>query len=446
MMLFVLKIGGAVFKNKKGFDGFRKIVEETAKPALVIVSAFANVTNSLLNIAVFASQGLERRSLKWSEAVFEEHRKFALSRIKNQDILDVLLDKIKEYNDSFNEIIESILLTKEYSPRIRDLVLSYGEKLAMAVIDAYLSDCNIKHTVIDAGDIIVTDDNFGEAKPLEKETGRNVNEILVPAMRRHRLVIMQGFVAKTSKGDVTTMGFESSNLTAVLMAKLMHLKKVTFWTDVCGVYNCDPAFVTKAKLIKNLIYDDAHRFGEAGLKLLYPAMIDYARENLIYLIFKSPFCKDKRETVIEPGKRHYRKPLIVASTNKTLHRIELITKADISGLLKIIQMMIDDGVLSLSYLLFKGNELIFISETNNSFSEYFKGYSYSREADAVSIITLFNVRFEKIKPLIVRKKGLRKMFPAPIELIDFNDDYVTMVIKERNTKSVLRFLSKHIME
>jgi aspartate kinase len=438
----LIKVGGSVLRTRQGFESFLTIVNDTRKPVLVIVSAFAKATRSLSYVAAVAESGYKRKALALLQDIFDEHKKFTRLIIKDQSAIIELFNSIDGYYIELAQIIEGIAITKELSLRIKDIVLSYGEKLALLIISRYLDSNNMQHLTIDAGDIIVSDEYFGQAKPLERETAKNIEKFLLPALRSKRIVIMQGFVAKSKNGETTTMGIESSNLTAVLMAKLLHLKKITFRTDVCGIRDFDPRIVAGTKLVNRLNYADAFRFGKAGLKLIYPTMIDYAKDSDIELVYMAASCPSGEQTSIQSG-RTYIEPVVIAAQGKSINRIKVSSEDEISKVMAIMRNMFDKKIISSSYLKLKDDELIFITNDGENYEKMFKGLDYYKDSN-ISIITLFNVPFDKLASLLIKRRNERKVFPALIKLIDFSEDYVAIGIKERYTKTVLTFLSRHL--
>jgi len=298
-MIEVLKVGGSVLKSRNGFAHFLKIVQSTKKPSLVIVSAFAKVTRSLNQIAETAAEGNESKAISLLQDLFNYHKKTSGQIISEQSKITDLFDKLDSYYVDLAKVINGLSLTKELSPRIRDIILSYGELMALDIIGCFLQDKKIRHQTVVADKVVITDSNFGAASPNEKATSKKVDNILKPALEEYGLVVMQGFVARSSKGEITTMGIESSNLTAALLAKLLGSKRVTYWTDVKGIRNADPALVGDTILIHKLNYDDAEKAGSAGLKLIYPPMIDFVSANQIELVFKSAFEHSSEFTSIK---------------------------------------------------------------------------------------------------------------------------------------------------
>jgi aspartate kinase len=190
-------------------------------------------------------------------------------------------------------------------------------------VNQYLIEKGFKHVCIDSTSLIVSDTNFGNANPLIPETKENVDKILIPALKKNSLVLTQGFVARDMLGEITTMGIESSNLTATLYAELLGTKKLTIWTDVNGFRNTDPKIITNTKPIKEMNYQDAYVASVNGLKLLYPAMIDHASEKNIKLIYRSAFEPDRNQTVVHRNAKPLSQPIIILKDNLVFIRVKI---------------------------------------------------------------------------------------------------------------------------
>jgi hypothetical protein len=149
------------------------------------------------------------------------------------------------------------------------------------------------------------------AQPLIEETAHNVQQRLLPVLEPGRVVLTQGFVARSVRGEITTMGQESSALTAALLAVLLRAEEVVMWTDVAGIRQCDPAVVPEAALVERLSYEQALRIARAGLRLLYPRMVELAWRYKLRVRICSAFAPHAGETVVseEPGLVH---PMVVS--------------------------------------------------------------------------------------------------------------------------------------
>ena len=95
----------------------------------------------------------------------------------------------------------------ELSPRSRDLILSFGERMAAPIVAAALEARGVKSESLTGGEAgIVTDDSYGEASPMTALTRKKVLRTLAPLISEAAVPVITGFIANTKTGDVTTSG------------------------------------------------------------------------------------------------------------------------------------------------------------------------------------------------------------------------------------------------
>ena len=151
---------------------------------------------------------------------------------------------------------------------------------------------------INAHDIVVTDDNFGAAKPLTSPTLVRVQHTLLPTFTTHRIVCIQGFVGNTEEGVITTMGKESSSLTATVLASLIQASEVVIYSDVVGLRSADPHLVSNTIARTHISYELARQCAQNGLKLLFPTMIEPAENANIPIRIASAEAPNGNSTII----------------------------------------------------------------------------------------------------------------------------------------------------
>ena len=194
--------------------------------------------------------------------------------------------------------MKGISLTNEISPKIRDYVLAQGEILSTSFVNELL----IKHTInvglIQAGDIILTDSEHGQAKPQESLVINQIHSTLLPGFEIHDIIIIAGFIGKSIDGEITTMGYESSNLTAALIGSLINADEIIIWTDVSGIRSADPKYITNTKSIPALEYAEAQELAQNGLKLLHHWMLDVPKKYSIPVSIANAFDDLGEKTVI----------------------------------------------------------------------------------------------------------------------------------------------------
>lgn len=432
----VIKIGGSVLKNKAGFESFLKILSiYKGKQLVVVISGFNKVTTELGNCAKQAVLGHTKKASHLLDDIFDKNKKIASTVIEDIEELSKLNSGIDLLKHELSTIIKSVALTRELSARVKDSILAYGEILALEIIRTFLSVNQIRHSAIDAVNIFVADESYGRAKPIESDTEKKINKILIPALKDTGLVITQGFIAKSKKGNLTTMGIESSNLTAALLAKILKVNSITYWTDVSGIHSCDPALVPNSDLIKNLNYSDAYLYGSAGLKLIYPEMINYVRKNNIKLIFRSAFDNMNQHTVVRNGSSN-RSKILLYKSGRQLVKISPSYPEIFSVSSKDIADFINAEYHNIDLLRTGSGETIIVNSSNGM---KFNSENYNiRIIPNVTLVSAFNVESSKFLHIISSKTN--RTMQVHILYLEYSDKMIKLVIKDKYLPKILNLL------
>jgi len=289
----VMKFGGSVLRSHEGFTQMVNILRSQSNiPLLVIISAFATSTRDLERSARAAERGEQELAIAFCDEIIREHRHFSDELLTNTTTKDALGFFLDECATRLNQLLRGISITRELTPRTLDIILSYGEMLALHIVRHFLGESGFDLTFVDSSTIIVTNAVHGAATPDSSRTALNVERVLRPAFVKSNVVLSQGFVAKSFSGEITTMGKESSNLTATLLAEHLGADEVVIWTDVEGIYSADPKLIPKAQPIPQMNYDQARKAAASGLKLIYSTMIEPSERANIPLVFRSAFAPD----------------------------------------------------------------------------------------------------------------------------------------------------------
>ncbi len=284
------KFGGAALSSREGFQKLSEILSQDSKEKkIVVISALSKSTQNLSKAAVMAEQRKKEEARRLIKFVIEEHHKFIREIIFDTYYVEKASNEINDLSKRLYDLIEGLLITGYLTNKTLDKIISFGEVLALSLISNFLKDKKISHYAESAVEFMATDDEHGKARPLEKYIAKSIKEKVIQKLENEAVYLTQGFIGRNLKGDVTTMGYESSNLTAALLAKYSDADRIVFWTNVPGIRTADPEYVSGHKLMKYLNYDDAEILALSGLKLIYPGMIKHCREKNIELIYRSAF-------------------------------------------------------------------------------------------------------------------------------------------------------------
>lgn len=263
--LHVLKFGGSTLgKISSAREALKRIAEDAERGrVVVVVSALGDTTDRLLAAAEHASRGERAAAAAHTEAIAALAAQIASidgAPALDRTTIDGLLAPL-------SALLEGIHLVRECSPRTRDVVLSYGERLSSTIISGLLTKRGLESSPVDARHIIVSDDTFGDARVDVPATQKRIRSA---AQAWPRIPVVTGFLARTREGRDTTLGRNGSDYTATLIAQALFAKEVQLWTDVPGVLTADPEVVHDAHPIAKLSYMEAIELARFGARLFHP--------------------------------------------------------------------------------------------------------------------------------------------------------------------------------
>jgi aspartate kinase len=179
--------------------------------------------------------------------------------------------------------------------REMDVLLSTGEQTTMALTAMAIQSMGgkaVSLTGAQAG--IVTNGVHTKAK---------ISNITPDQIKKHldegSIVIVAGFQGETSDGDITTLGRGGSDLTAIALASAVDADACQIFTDVDGVYTCDPRIVPTAKKIQEISYDEMLEMASSGSKVMQSRSVEFAKKFGVTFEVRSSFNNNPGTTVKE---------------------------------------------------------------------------------------------------------------------------------------------------
>ena len=264
----VLKFGGAALRDGPSVEHAARIVREHGGPRpLVVVSAHYGVTELLVRALARARAG----ELEW-DPLRVRHR----TLLRQLDLPAELLDRhLRELRGT----LESIVRDGRDDRRIRDFVLSFGERMSARVFAAHLRRSGTAATPLDAHDL-----------GLRVRAGRTPT-LGPPHAERERLErlfadvpgipVVTGFFALDEEGHLATLGPNGSDLTAAWFGAALGADRIELWKRVRGLTTADPALIPGAAPIERIGWSEAEALARHGARVLHPASVAPARGALV---------------------------------------------------------------------------------------------------------------------------------------------------------------------
>ena len=155
-----------------------------------------------------------------------------------------------------------------------DILLATGEHAASALTAMAVNALGgraISLTGAQSG--ILTDRNHTKAR-IANISPKQIHELLSDDY----IVIVAGFQGQTPEGETTTLGRGGSDLTAIALAGALNADICQIFTDVDGVFTCDPRVVTVAKKLDEVAYDELLEMASAGSKVMQSRAVEFAKK------------------------------------------------------------------------------------------------------------------------------------------------------------------------
>src|SRR5579875_1042885 len=273
--LVVMKFGGTSVEDavaiRRTADIVRGRVERGLQP-IVVVSAMAKVTDQLIAAAQAAARGDRNGALAITARLRNRHLETAGKLVPSEAIGEVEAWMETEFA-ALDEILRGLSAVGELTPRIHDMVVSYGERISSRMIAAGFVHCGLNSVHVDARRCIITDAQHGRAIPQDALIEERLREHVLPQAQEGRVVVMGGFIGSTPEGVTTTLGRGGSDFTAALVGGGLEAESIEIWTDVNGIMTTDPRLCPDALRVKTISFEEAAELAYFGAKVLHPATI-----------------------------------------------------------------------------------------------------------------------------------------------------------------------------
>lgn len=325
-MRFLMKFGGTSVADGPSLTRVVDIVKsayQSGNEVAVVVSAQRGVTDQLITMATELAGSPDATGIEpFINSLRIRHGK-------------VLLESAEEYADEVGLLLEDQLCNlesilkavhnlRELTPRSRDYIITFGERLNSLVVSAVFRQQGLPSTTLDGCEAgIITTQNHGEAMALPESEAKIRNRI-IPLLADTVPVIM-GFMGCTTTGVVTTLGRSGSDYSAAIIGAAIEADEILIWTDVDGIMTSDPRLIHDARVISTISYLEVMELSYFGAKVMHPRSIEPAMKKDIVVRVKNTFNPSHPGTAIV--KSEQRDSRVV----KALTYIEKVAMVNICG-------------------------------------------------------------------------------------------------------------------
>lgn len=283
-MRIVMKFGGTGIDSCRNLanltDVISKYKRESGYEIVAVVSAVRGVTDSILELtnainthkSISIDDFLKRQSTS--------HLEIVGGCIHNKELKGQAIQAITGIVNELKEVLGGIFILKEVTPKSLDYLLSFGERLSATMLSFALRDrgeITEYMTGKEAG--ILTDSNFGAAKPLMDTTKLRVRRRIESLLEQKITPVITGFIASDQNGNITTLGRGGSDYTATIIAASINADEAWLWTDVDGLMTADPRIVRDAQVLNEVSFSEAMEMALFGAKYMHPRTLEPVVES-----------------------------------------------------------------------------------------------------------------------------------------------------------------------
>ena len=382
----VLKFGGTSLANAQRFNQVADIVinnQQQSQIALVL-SAPSGVTNNLVAVVEKTSQGLSAdEHLIAIQKIFSELIK-GLKETYAELADDLLRNTFENEIAELSNLLEGVRLLGQCPASIEARILSKGEVLSVACMKQLLiAKGQDVEVIVPQQKLISFKGGYLEAQ-IDIKTSRKL--LAQDAIIANAIYLMPGFTAGNEEGETLVLGRNGSDYSAAVLAACLKAECCEIWTDVDGVYSCDPRLVKDAKLLTSLSYAEAMELSYFGAKVLHPKTIAPIAQHHIPCLIKNTHNPQAEGT------------LISAQTSNQKLRVKGIS--DLKGLSMLsISGPGMKGIVGMAGRIFStvsraGVSIILITQSSSEYSLSFCIYSNDTQQAIDALTEEFSLEFE----------------------------------------------------
>ena len=226
--LRVMKFGGTSVGDAARIRAAAEITASAAKRGgvLTVVSAMSGVTNRLVEAAQASAGGDSRAGQELREALRAQHAAAIEALISDGDERARLTEEAGRIIKDAATLCQGTAMLRELTPRALDAISSVGERLSARLMAGALKETGLRAEAVEATEVVVTDDEHGQAEPLMDETRARASERLLPLLAEGVVPVVTGFIGATRGGTLTTLGRGGSDYSATILGAALGASEI----------------------------------------------------------------------------------------------------------------------------------------------------------------------------------------------------------------------------
>ncbi|MEP7015042.1 MAG: aspartate kinase, partial [Verrucomicrobiota bacterium] len=185
-----------------------------------------------------------------------------------------------------------VKLAQEMSPeptkRELDILLATGERASSALTAMAVNALGGRAVSLSGADAGILTDGMHTKARIANISPKQILQLL----EDDYIVLVAGFQGQTVEGEMTTLGRGGSDLTAIALAGALNADACQIFTDVDGVFTCDPRVVQDAQKLDEISYDELLEMAGSGAKVMQSRAVEFAKKFGVEFEVRSSFKPD----------------------------------------------------------------------------------------------------------------------------------------------------------
>lgn len=432
--IIVYKLGGTS-QTIEGYKNLLSILTSDESDTsnnihIIVLSAISGITNLLIKFTETKNNEYIDEVIDKSVKLFED----IFLNLKTQDIEEWFFfqKSLKQIHSIYsklecdaNEYIKSSDISDIYA---KSKIIGYGEIISTNLLNIFFSFAGTTNILLNSYDYIKS------KKEIYQSTSQSEFYSLPIPIEDYldsNIFILQGYIGSTPSGNPVLLGRGGSDTTGSLVAKAMGAIKYEVWTDVNGIYTCDPRVFVDSKIVPLIDYALCQELSAMGAKVMHPLSIKPCAESKIPIYIRNTFTMGVG-TCIKTNEEQ-EETFYAIQKNQTLFKIKSLDMWNSYGFVSSIFRKFSEKNINIDIV---STSQFSITTTTTETNKYLlmEAHDELKENYDVEMIvgcTILSIVKKNIKSIINRINFLN--LPSP-EMIHISDNNMTLnlVLKEFN--------------
>ncbi|PSR74403.1 hypothetical protein PHLCEN_2v9911 [Hermanssonia centrifuga] len=239
------------------------------------------------------------------DLIRSEHLTAARCSVRDPELLKELEAEIEHDCDSLRSFLFAAQVIDEISPRSKDSIVGFGEKLGCKIIATVLRDRGIDAEFVSLENVVPIPEDVDISADSET-LGQDFYDSVAVAVGERikqcgpRVPVVTGFFGPVPGSLLRQVGRGYTDLLAALLAVGLSASELQIWKEVDGIFTADPRKVPTARLIPIISPEEAAELTYYGSEVVHPFTMEQVIRRKIPIRIKNVENPMGGGTVIHP--------------------------------------------------------------------------------------------------------------------------------------------------